>query len=137
MSNFTFDIFGNLEKKGIVYDGNRNPMYVSVADEKPHRDVKKLLDEIKEYSQSFNVVEDELYKYSKIAISTTKNIYGSVHIMQVWLEFFIQTIKHLHPELDVVKLEDFKKEIKNILPKEEKDNELMIPVMLGFLEKML
>lgn len=142
MSHFKPDLFKELSNKGYALESPSSPMELSKETEQfpPNSDI--LISNIREYGRSLPPNEKHLYDYAKLTIGTSKNIFDPAHLMNAWFEYFVQTYKKIHPEQDVKELEKCMDLVEDQLETmsrkvEPKDQDLMIPVMMGFLEKML
>jgi hypothetical protein len=127
MSKFTPDIF-------------KTPSpYVKDLD---NPDPSKLIEAIQEFGNQLKNTNKNLFDYGKLMVGTTRNIYDSAHLLNVYFEFILQTVKHLHPNIDLLQviahMDQVEEELTKQLKKQDnKDNELMTPVLLGMLEKLL
>jgi hypothetical protein len=142
MSHFKPDLFKELSNKGFALDTPSSPMDLKKDVDKVPANPKIVVNAIQEYSKGMSSSEKHLYDYAKLTIATSRNIYDPAHLMNSWFEYFLQTYKNIYPELDIKELEKCMDCVEDRLLEmsrkvEPKDQDLMIPVLLGFLEKMI
>jgi hypothetical protein len=142
MSKFKPDLFDNLKNKGF---GIESPIdRVSDKPEAPKQqvDVSKVISSLAEYGASLDEQDNLLYKYAKLYIKLTDNIYSESHLTNVFFEFLGRTILKLHPKVDLQKLYEtmdlVEEELEKVLkPLDKKENTLIVPVLVGMLEELI
>lgn len=142
MSTFKPDIFKNLRTKGYGVENTATSFEHPLVSVVPEINREELVEQLKKYGNALSGDEKLMYDYAKLSISVAHNIFDTRHTMHVFSGFLLQSLKKLYPTIDLSKLELAMLEVDRILyetskEQEPKDNELMIPVMIGMLEKMI
>lgn len=142
MSTFKPDIFKNLQNKGYGVENMATSFEHPLTSVVPQLNREELLTQLKKYGSALSADEKLMYEYSKLSISVAHNIFDTRHTIHVFSNFLLQSLKKLYPSTDFSKLENAMNDTDTTLHEilkelESKDNELMIPVMIGMLEKMI
>jgi hypothetical protein len=109
----------------------------------PHKSLPKIeigefLDALVKFARSLYDEDYEKYSLARVASKTTKNNKDSIHIWNIFTQFFIQSLTLTYPDKD---FSEFKKQIKDIdisfLEKEDVDNRVFTMYLIGIFEGLL
>lgn len=106
----------------------------------PSIDIGEFLESITKFTRSLNEEDYASYIKAKLAAKTTKCNKDSVHIWNMLITFYVESIKKTYPDdIEIIKL--IEKHIKDIdislLKKESVDNRIFSVYLIGLLEGLL